>query len=266
LKVWDCSGAMGMDNPLSGGWNTFSPLCMLPPQDDSVFVKEWKDYYAERAMSHIGVSGTTRKLKTMATGHRGNVFHVTPLKYDPGKFLTCGADGFLRLVDIVADRSTIISQPMYDSETAEDLFRIRSFMAYSHVMLTANTGLLCSERGLHRFDLRLAPREQPRKSLLNDVLDNESSWRTVACKACAIWNPHGHSLGELESYYIFAGGASESVGLFDLRMDASKGRIIQRYRPSGLKSTRESHVSVSGLDVSRGTSGIHGLCCGVARH
>jgi WD40 repeat protein len=252
LKVWDCSGALGMDNPLAGGWNTFSPFCMLPPENDDVYSEEWKEYYAQRANYPVTVSGTTRRLKTLATGHKGNVFHLTPLKYDPGKFLTCAADGYLRLLDTVADRSTVVRHPhLFETDIRIGFLRAHAFMAYSHVMLTSNTGLICSERGLHRFDLRLSPRQQQKRSLLKDLIENEPSWRSPCCKACAVWNPHDDSHGDTESSYVFAGGASEAVGLYDLRMDASKGRIIQRYRPKGF-ATRNTIVSVSGLDITKG--------------
>mmetsp|Transcript_21810 Transcript_21810/g.31281 ORF Transcript_21810/g.31281 Transcript_21810/m.31281 type:complete len:119 (+) Transcript_21810:71-427(+) len=48
----------------------------------------------------------------------------------------------------------------------------------SHAYTTSNTRLLCTERGLLIFDLRLSAREQPRQNLYTDTV----------CKACALWN------------------------------------------------------------------------------
>ena len=254
LKIWDCSGAMGSDNPIPGGWNTLCPFSTQDlPDNDGDFVQQWKDYYSERADCHIGVPGTTRMLGSMCTGHRGNVFHVTPLATKPGQFLTCAADGVLRLIDLVTDRSTIVVHPYVEVVDRNGGIQLTSLsaMAYSHVMLNQNTGLLCSERGLHVFDIRLSPREQNTQSILKKVLDDEPSWRTGSCKSCAVWNPHATDDKSVESMYVFAGGASETVGLYDLRMDASKGRIIQRYKP-GTMRIGEGNVSVSGIDVSKG--------------
>jgi hypothetical protein len=105
----------------------------------------------------------------------------------------------------------------------------------------ANTGLLCSERGLHRFDLRLSPREQQSESLLPG---------SNTCKACAVWAPFGSpSNGDVESNFVFAGGTSDFVGLYDLRMDGSRLECLQKYKPLCFDS--ESGAAVSGLDVSK---------------
>ena len=57
-------------------------------------------------------------------------------------------------------------------------------------------------------------------------------------------------MDSVDSAYVFAGGASSEVALYDLRMtDGTESRVIQKYRPSGLES--DSEVSVSGLDVSK---------------
>jgi hypothetical protein len=252
LKIWDCAGAMGMDNPLPGGWNTICPFSTLKtPEDDQDAAKEWQDYYAERVNCRLGVSGTTRNLATISTSHRGNVFHVTPLRADAGKFLTCGADGFLRQIDCVSNQSTVVVDPSLDDEATigRSVFSGTS-LAYSHVMLSPKTGLLCSERGLHRFDLRLSTREQQRTSLIKEFVNSDKLWRSHSCKACAVWRPNAGADDDMETTYVFAGGSSASVGLFDLRMDGSRGRIIERYKPEKLSVSGD--LSVSGLDVTKG--------------
>lgn len=185
-----------------------------------------------------------------------------------------GADGYLRLVDIVAERSSVVIHP-YVMESSDDddddemmdlPFVFHSGMAYSHHLLTRDTGLLCSERGLHFFDLRLPPRQQQRSSLLQG--SNRNNLRKMSCKACAIWSPHySSSITSVQSEllgssYVFAGGASADVHLYDLRMDGSRNKkVVERYRPRGLiappgagpagSSGSGSNVSVSGLDVSK---------------
>jgi tetratricopeptide (TPR) repeat protein len=146
------------------------------------------------------------------------------------------------------ESSSVVVSPEFGIEGSVDdllplgLFSLRSekCMCFSHHLLNANTGLLCGERGLFQFDLRLSPREQSTRSLLgNDKV----------CKSCAIWSAPS-STDIVDSAYVFAGGASSEVALYDLRMtDGSESRIVQKYRPSGL--SRDSEVSVSGLDVSK---------------
>jgi hypothetical protein len=52
---------------------------------------------------------------------------------------------------------------------------------------------------------------------------------------------------------VSAGGSSADVALYDLRMmtegSSHAGRVVQRYRPTGLSAAE--NVSVSGLDLSR---------------
>ena len=277
VKFWDVSGAMGMDNPLPGSWNTYCPFSTPKPPALVDLRKEWKNRYYPKVRSStlssssnspLRISGTVRLLASLSTGHRGNVFHVTPLPHQPGKVLTCGADGYLRMGDLVTESSSVIVHPyVQDEEFNNSPFVIHSGMAYSHTLLTAHTGLLCSDRGLHHFDIRLPPREQSHTSLLVDLGDKDETssdtWRSGLCKACAVWSPHGttssnapHPLdspaaggGTVESHYIFAGGASETVGLYDLRMDGSRGKVVERYKPHWLDT--DGRVSVSGLDVSR---------------
>ena len=194
------------------------------------------------------VAGSVIHLASISTGHRGNVFHVSPVNSQPGKVLTSAADGFLRLADLQAERSSVIVNPdTGDDDSMNIPMLFSSGMAFSHRFLSANTGLICSERGLHRFDLRLSPREQSSRSLLNE---EDSSWRSLTCKACAVWTPFGSpSVGDVDSSYVFAGGSSEIVCLYDLRMDGSRSRVLQKYAPYKFESTE--NVSVSGLDVSK---------------
>jgi len=256
VKVWSVSGAMGTDNPLPGGWNTFCPFADTSNEtpDMSKVVEEWKLSSGHKQQKQ----GSVSLLATLSTGHRGNVFHVTP-GHEPGKVLTCGADGYLRLVDMVSERSSVVVHPyvLEGEEDEMDLpFVFHSGMAYSHHLLTPNTGLLCSERGLHHFDLRLSPRQQARMSLLRTETEGGDFRRSASCKACAIWSPHCSSTlssvqSELGSSYVFAGGPTATVCLYDLRMDGSRKRVVERYRPQGLDAGTGSGVSVSGLDVSR---------------
>lgn len=256
VKLWDARNAMGTASPLPGGWDTFCPLSTT--QRPLGFQAAWKKHY-ENNNSRCGnsaagsaVAGSIIPLATVATGHRGNVFDVTPLPHQPGKLLTCAADGYLRLVDVHAQSSSVIIDPL-QSYGDEHSFLPHSGLAFSHTLLNAQTGLLCSDRGLHLFDLRLSPREQARESLLADAssaantdmsLDSFSSLR--CCKACAVWRP---SAAETESHYVFAGGSSAIVHLFDLRVDGSRRQVVESFKPRFIRETGD--VSVSGLDVSK---------------
>lgn len=243
VKIWDVKDAMGMTSPLEGGWDTYTPFANTPKPDAHAARKSWKAYHRERLSE--AMPGSVVHLATLVTGHRGNVFHVTPVKHLPGKVLTCGADGTLRLSDMETETSTIVTNLGERSH-----FIFNSTMAFSHVSLTENTGLLCSEEGLHRFDLRLPPREQDRRSLLSGV--GEPFTRDY-CKSCAVWSPYtqrtdGDKSAHWESSYVFAGGRSEYVALLDLRA-VGGSRIVETYKPRCLNDTQ--NVSVSGLDVSK---------------
>jgi hypothetical protein len=122
------------------------------------------------------IPGLVKFLGSMRTGHRGNVFHANPLVYKPGRVMTCAADGKLNVCDIVHDKiSTILSL---------------DGMLFSHLMLDENTGLVCGESGLHRFDLRVPRSSQPSVSLLEEG---------ETCKSCAVY-----SAAEAEtSAYVF---------------------------------------------------------------
>lgn len=119
------------------------------------------------------------------------MFHVTPLRGQPGKVATCAADGFLRLGDLETGQSRVVVNPEFG-----DNHSLRSAMCFSHHFLSRNTGLLCSERGLRRFDLRISPREQETRSLLAG---------SRGCKACAIWSSSKASTAveEGDSAYVF---------------------------------------------------------------
>ena len=149
------------------------------------------------------------------------------------------------------DSSAIIISPEYQSEDngEESLFRFHnSSMCFSHHFLNANVGLVCSERGLLHFDLRLPARSQKRGSLVPEL--------SSTCKSCHPWHVGSAEGGdELESAYVFAGGTKNHVGLYDLRMTGSSSllgndnQVVQRYRPRALK--HKSSVAVSGIDLSK---------------
>ena len=131
------------------------------------------------------------------------------------------------------------------------MFRFHSsLMAFSHHFLSANVGLVCSERGLLHFDLRLPARSQKRGSLVPEL--------SRTCKSCYPWrlgSSEGGTDSDLESAYVFAGGTRNHVGLYDLRMTGSssslnnENQVVQRYRPRALKN--KSMVAVSGIDLSK---------------
>jgi len=297
LKIWDVSEAMGSVSPLAGGTATFTPFSSYRANDNLFQCREhWQSIYdsrcnkRDRIVGEYRPPGTVRLLATVSTGHRGNVFHITPLKGRRGTFATCGADGFLRLVDVErsssggggtrnssgdSSSSTAVIHPMYDHNSDGNphvfdpenplafFLRNSSGMCFSHTMLDdANVGLLCSEKGLLRFDFRLSPREQSTRSLLpRTVMSSGTRVRSfLACKACTVLRTDSGMGSENStdggSTYVFAGGSSPSVALCDLRMTAasscqrsSNSRVLQYFKPVSL--SEENHVSVSGLDLSR---------------
>jgi len=189
VKFWDVSQAMGMISPLGGSSATICPFSSSVPKSSGNLIRKWQRYYDENTNSDA-IAGTVLPLATIFTGHTNNVFHVTPLHGQPGKVATCGADGFLRLGDLESGRSRVILTP------ERCPFGIRTTMCFSHYFLSQNTGLLCNEKGLRRFDLRVSPREQVSTSLLVG---------SSGCKACAIWSSSNPttSLEEGESAYVF---------------------------------------------------------------
>ncbi|KAG7365382.1 hypothetical protein IV203_038585 [Nitzschia inconspicua] len=264
VKFWDVRDAMGMSSPLPGGRATICPFSASQSRNPHDLREEWEEFQNSRTHSrHLKSSqkssnensndfhlpGSVRLLSTLHTGHQGNVFHVTPLVGKPGVVATCGADGFLRLTNVETGDSTVVVSPEFEEEMLPiGIFRLRSSsMCYSHHFINQNVGLLCSETGLKRFDLRLSPREQATQRLIGGTM-----FRT--CKACAILaTPSTSSTAQVEdsdATYVFVGGSSRLVALCDLRItDGSQNHLVQIYAPSGL--TPNSHVSVSGLDLSR---------------
>lgn len=282
VKFWDVSGAMGSTSLVPAGLLTHPAYEEPYPTEphSSAMIKNWKEQYHKY---NRDLSGSVIPLGTLKTGHRGNIFHVTPVPGQPGKVATCAADGYLLVSDVEhaigppsrslipsstgeheprhrsrsnngMESSSIVVSPEFAHDYAEIAGLtglIRTGMCFSHMFISPNIGMLCSERGLHQFDLRLPPREQPRQSVLQEYSGNGLE---SVCKACSLWDSNGvakdwdASSGET---YIFAGGASGTVGLYDLRMrgDSTGGRVLQYYRPNViLESTT---VSVSGLDVSK---------------
>jgi hypothetical protein len=335
VKFWDVSGAMGSISPVSAGLTTHAAFDEPYPTDphSDCTVKQWREDL------HHGhdIPGSVIPLGTLHTGHRGNIFHVTPVPGQPGQVATCAADGYLLVSHVEhaigppsqcfssalsGDGTAVLSSPE-DQERQRARSRSRSNgagmeasnivvspefvndgegtipnnlagfmgllrssgMCFSHQFLTPHVGLLCSERGLHSFDLRLPPREQPRQSVLHTHSGSVSggnrglnSAASAVCKACAIWDPHriqeqkgGDQWSAstntatwddlLGDTYVFAGGASGTVGLYDLRMTGAvagagddslsnaSNMMVESYRPKNLSET--SNVSVSGLDVSK---------------
>ena len=217
VKFWDVRHAMGMTSPLSGGYCTLCPFSAPTiPGSWEETKQSWESYYAssqptsEKIPSRYNhqYSGSVIPLATLHTGHRGNVFHVTPVNGQPGKVATCGADGYLRLIDLEesgggngdASCSTVIVSPEYDDDLGgllpTGMLSLRPGMCFSHHFLNQNIGLLCSERGLRRFDLRLPPREQSTQSIMGGPFRG--------CKACAVWSSASSSaLEEGDSAYVF---------------------------------------------------------------
>jgi WD40 repeat protein len=263
IKFWDVQNAMGSASPLQGGWDTFSPLSSTPAQTlgSAEQYQTWKNYYQERK-DVCKVAGSVRLLASINSKHRGNVFHVSPIGNMPGKMLSSGADGYLRISDLESSSSDVVINPHIHDDIDDELPNLVGGMfgviAFSHQLLTSNTGLLCCQRGLFRFDIRLPPNSQPRRSLLEPIAPGAS--RSTPCKACAIWSPnYNRSYGSLPQYihnesepsYIFVGGIHANVELLDLRMlgGASPKSVLQRYCPTELE--KYSSASVSGIDVSK---------------
>ena len=241
VKFWDVSQTMGMTSPLSGGMATICPFSAPDcSQDTESLRNSWKQYYSTTHSNVI--SGSVIPLATLSTGHMNNIFHVTPLKGQPGKVATCGADGFLRLSDLETGNSRVVVSPENGDDLGglfpSGLMNWRPPMCFSHHFLSRNTGLLCTERGLRRFDLRLPPREQSVQNLLGGTLRG--------CKACAIWSlsKSNTSLEEGDSAYIFG--------------KQSEYRISKRRRPDKILNVAHHLFStftfVSGWIISRGCS------------
>ena len=199
VKFWDVREAMGSSSPMAGGNSTICPFSMdqvdIDEADDTV--KAWKRHYCTTGRSPYG---SLIPLATLDTGHSGNVFHVTPIVGQPGKVATTAADGFLRVSDLETGSSVAVCSPEYGeahSGGRSSIFSFRSDMCFSHHFITRQVGLVCSERGLRRFDMRLPPREQNYGSIFGRT--------SRACKACTVWSTPSmdFSLEEAESSYVF---------------------------------------------------------------
>ena len=204
VKFWDVRHAMGSANPLPWGRNTHCPFAS-PGENPSCpgYKARWNEFYCkQKPVEPWKLSGNVVPLASMQTGHLKNVFHVTPLWQKPGKVATCGADGYLRLGDVEASNSgdanssAIIISPEYgNAGMMGEAFRLRAPICFSHHFLNANVGLLCSEKGLRKFDIRLPPRQQERRPLVGGP---------AACKACAIWTiASDRAIEEVDSSYVF---------------------------------------------------------------
>lgn len=176
VKFWDCSQSMGSVSPVPCPATkcpfAYSGKSSLSSSYSLSRARHWRKEMDDTTI----VPGLVQFLGSMRTGHRGNVFHASPLAGKPGHVMTCAADGKLDVCDVVQDSlSTVLSL---------------DGMLFSHVMLDEHIGLVCGESGLHRFDLRVPRSSQPSSSLL---LPGE------ACKSCAIY-----SASEAEtSAYVF---------------------------------------------------------------
>ncbi len=266
LRFWDVSNSMGRISPWPGGDGTRTPYSSFPSSDTIVDV--WKNRCRNRCVGgderHYSQSpaqilpGVVRPLATLNSGHHGNVFHVTTVPHSPGKLVTCGADGYLRLHDVETDLqqqrqkpsplrysassmqslSSVIISPEFHSENNSGQRQVHVYpggvtlvrnsppskMCFSHRFLSSNVGLVCSQGGLLHFDLRVPPRSQKRGSLVPELRD--------CCRACVPWRlgvgndiDVGCNGGELESAYVFAGGNHTDVGLYDLRMMGSSSLL-----------------------------------------
>ena len=193
VKFWDVRHAMGTTSPLPIGSNLDCPFADIAKCSSY----DWINH----DFNELPLPGSVIPLATLPTDHHGNIFHVTPVDHQPGKVVTCAADGYLRMIDVhqSSGSSTIIVSPEYAHDDMSDLLpagllSMRSGMCFSHHFLNANTGLLCSERGLTRFDVRLPPREQSARSLLGT---------DKSCKCCAIWSASSPSSEDMDSAYVF---------------------------------------------------------------
>jgi len=269
VKFWDVAASMGSTSPLSGGSSTVTPLSSqrMPIKACSELVDNWRSSSTTIENHKRYLPGVVHPLVTLPSGHRGNVFHVTPVPHSLGKIATCAADGYLRLMDVettsspqarnrsnsttsassnTGEASTVIISPQTDD--GEESFRFHhSLMCFSHHFLSSSVGLVCSERGLLHFDVRLPPRSQKRGSLIPELSKG-------GCKSCYPWRLGEESnSGMIDSAYVFAGG-SQHAALYDLRMTGSSSvlnndnQVVQRYTPRGL---RHKSVAVSGIDLSK---------------
>jgi hypothetical protein len=269
VKFWDASGSMGSISPVSGPTTKCPFSTQVSSVSASSILARWKKFYQRNTC----VYGSIQHLATIKTGHNGNVFHLTTVPNRAGKIATCAADGCLHLSDVELQSSasassvssTVIYKPIIHNALAG--------MSFSHHFLDSNTGLLCCDSGLLRFDLRLPAQSQCRESILDDT-------KETACRSFAVLSSSDLTTEDsVESSYIFGkftisyslacnllneltdsivsitASDSGDVGLYDLRFLSNcghKNKVIRRYRPSCLSSTSDVHVS--GIDTSRNKS------------
>lgn len=240
LKVWDVSQAMGAASTLP--MTHFD--CPFGDFDSNESLPDLESYYAG-IQSPMTLPGSVIPVGAYSSGHHGNIFHVCTVWDKPGNFLTCSQDGLLRLLDMEAETSSIVMKAEVSNH-----FVFRPSLAFLHVMVSSHTGLLCSEAGLHHFDLRMRQELQNQKSLLDS---GEFGTTRRLCKTCAVWRPGGQYLdmAPQESNYVFAGMAGATVTLLDLRMDGSSGRVVEKFQPAGVNPSGRETIAVSGLDISR---------------
>jgi hypothetical protein len=198
LKIWNVKDAM--DLAWENGWDSFAPLAA----NNSI------QAHALPKRRQSTLPGTVELLHTFRTGHHGNVFHITPRRHQGGtpqqlQALTSAADGGLRLVD--EQRSTLILQ----SEG----------MAYSHLVLTDHTGLVCYDNGLNQYDLRCSLHSQPDAIITG-----------MPIKACAQYRPT----------LLFVGGGRD-VKLVDIRVSGGgTSSFFRQYEPSYFDPAAAGHI------------------------
>jgi hypothetical protein len=229
VKIWDVEMSMGRASPNPSSC-TECPFGYIDMEDKirSSIAKPWKSRYRYTDK----VPGLVKLMATVQTSHRGNVFHAIPAGVDrKGKILTCAADGTLRMSDVdhqSSSENSNTSSQIILGPTNEEHFE----MCFSIHMLDQNNGLLCSEPGLKRFDLRVGTRSQSYAPLLE--IDGS--------KGCAVY-----STSSEDSSYVFADGGNY-ICLYDLRFIPGKDQnVVQRYMPDCLYD----QAIVSGLDLSK---------------
>lgn len=229
IKVWDVSNSLGSTSPISGGWDTFAPFANAPdPRHHSTERIE-----SLTAGSQHPLPGSVRLLQTFVSGHRGNVFHITPC-YGNTKILSSAADGYLRLIDREMQTSSVVIDP---DDIVVPVGHHRSDMAFCHQQLTFHTGLFCSVKGLVHFDLRAPARS-------HQCLVHEP------CKAVAPLSMRRELHETIESNQVFFGGLTPVVKLLDLRLNGEQG-VLRRFCMEEALQDGVDGVSVSGLDISK---------------
>lgn len=200
VKFWDVRNSIGSVSPIECS-ATVCPFSADIQNTNPSDVMEWRRQWKRGRK----LPGTVTHLATVNTGHSCNVFHVTPIPNRPGKIASCAADGCLHLSDIEMQSTsspavispTIIISPEYDDTNPRFETWGSRKMCFSHHFMDSNTGLLCSQKGLQLFDLRLSPQSQSSRNLLNGVSEG--------CKSCAIFSKNETTLDDIgvDSAYVF---------------------------------------------------------------